>query len=177
MKKLLVVVDYQNDFVDGALGFPKAATLEEGIYSKVKSYLENGKQVIFTYDTHEENYLSTREGENLPVVHCINGTPGHELYGRLKEFKNAENTIHINKSSFGVDPADMVKLRQTLGDVDNVEIVGVVTDICVISNVVTFQSTFVNANITVDSNLCASFDEEKHKKALEVMESIQAKVK
>lgn len=176
MKKILVVVDYQKDFVDGALGFPKAKELEEGIYTKVKGYLDEGNTVIFTYDTHEENYLQTREGKNLPIVHCIDNTAGHELYGKLKEFKNKENTIHINKASFGVDPTDMIMLREKLGEIDYIEIVGVVTDICVISNVVTFQSTFVNSQITVDSNLCASADKEKHKKALAVMESIQAKI-
>lgn len=176
MKKILVVVDYQKDFVDGALGFPKAKELEVGIYTKVNSYLDEGNTVIFTYDTHEENYLQTREGKNLPIVHCIDKTEGHDLYGRLKEFKNRKNTIHINKASFGIDPTDMIMLRDKLGEIDDIEIVGVVTDICVISNVVTFQSTFVNATITVDSNLCASFNDEKHKKALDVMESIQAKI-
>ena len=176
MKKILVVVDYQKDFVDGALGFPKTKELEVGIYTKVNSYLDEGNTVIFTYDTHEENYLQTREGKNLPIVHCIDKTEGHDLYGRLKEFKNRKNTIHINKASFGIDPTDMIMLRDKLGEIDDIEIVGVVTDICVISNVVTFQSTFVNATITVDSNLCASFNDEKHKKALDVMESIQAKI-
>ena len=74
MKKLLVVIDYQKDFVDGALGFEEAVTLEEGIYNKVNENLKEGNKVLFTYDTHEINYLETREGKNLPVVHCIKGT-------------------------------------------------------------------------------------------------------
>ena len=86
MSKLLVVIDYQKDFVDGALGFEKAATLEQGIYQKVTKYLEEGYKVMFTYDTHYQEYLQTREGKNLPVPHCIKGTEGHELYGSLKDF-------------------------------------------------------------------------------------------
>lgn len=177
MKNILVVVDYQKDFVDGALGFPKAVNLEEGIYNKVKSYLDNGQEVVFTYDTHYDNYLNSREGVNLPVMHCIKGTDGHKLFGKLREFEEVDNVYHIEKNSFGVDPSDMVELREKLGEVDNIEIVGVVSDICVISNVVTFQSAYVNANITVDSSLIASFDEDKHNKVLAVMESLQCKVK
>lgn len=177
MSDILVVVDYQKDFVDGSLGFEKAVDIESGIYNKVKSYLDKDKKVIFTYDTHGENYMKTREGRKLPVPHCYDGSEGHKLFGKLREFEKEENTIHIKKKSFGIDPADMVNLREKLGEVENIEIVGVVTDICVISNIVTFQSTFVEANVIVDSKLCASFDEEKHSKALSVAESLQATVK
>ena len=88
MNKILVVIDYQKDFVDGTLGFDEAKLLEIGIYNKVNEYLRNDHRVIFTYDTHLDNYLETREGKNLPVIHCIDKTEGHELYGDLKEFKN-----------------------------------------------------------------------------------------
>lgn len=177
MNKLLVVVDYQKDFVDGALGFKKAETLEEGIYKKIKEYLENGDKVVFTYDTHYENYLKTREGKNLPVPHCYIGTEGHELYGRLKEFKQVKSAFHYNKESFGMSPKNMIKLSEDIGNnIDQIEFVGVVSDICVISNIITFQSQYVNAQIIVDSNLCASFDENLHEKAMDVAESLQAKV-
>lgn len=176
MKDVLVVVDYQKDFVSGSLGFEKAETLEHGIYNKVKEYISKGNKVIFTYDTHSENYLETREGKSLPVPHCYKDTEGHELYGSLVEFKNAENTIHIDKGAFGIAPEDMVKIKEMLGEVENIEIVGVVTNICVISNAVTFQSSYPNANIKVCGNLCASFDENMHNEALNVMESFQIKV-
>lgn len=177
MKKLLVVIDYQKDFVDGALGFKKAETLEEGIYNKVKNYIDNGHKVVFTYDTHYENYLETREGKNLPVPHCYIGTQGHELYGKLKEFKDAENTFHYNKEAFGIAPKDMIKLTEEVGtDIDEIEFVGVVSNMCVISNVVTFQAQYINAQLVVDSNLTASFDESLHKKAMDVIESLQVKV-
>lgn len=177
MKKLLVVIDYQKDFVDGALGFEKATTLEEGIYNKVNEYLNNNDKVLFTYDTHKEDYLETREGKNLPVVHCISGTEGHKLYGRLEEFAGRENTIHYEKYGFGMSPKTMIKLAEEIGeDIEEIEIVGVVTNICVISNVVMFQSQYRNAEVIVDGSLCASFDEALHEKTLDVIEGLQGKV-
>lgn len=177
MKKVLVVIDYQNDFVDGALGFKKAETLEDGIYNKVKNYLDNGDKVVFTYDTHYENYLDTREGKSLPVPHCYINTEGHELYGKLNEFVGTKNTFHYNKEAFGIAPKDMLKLCEDIGtDIDEIELVGVVTNMCVISNVVTFQSQYVNANLVVDGSLCASFDDSLHDKALDVIEALSVKV-
>lgn len=177
MKKILVVIDYQNDFVSGALGFEKAKTLENPIYDKINEYLNNGDKVVFTYDTHNEDYLQTREGKNLPIVHCIKGSKGHELYGKVNEFKNSKNTLHYNKGSFGMSPKDMIKLANEIGeDIDKFEIIGVVTNMCVISNVVIFQSQYKNADIIVDASLCASFDVSLHNKSLDVMESLQIKV-
>ena len=177
MRKLLVVIDYQKDFVDGALGFKKAETLEDGIYNKVKDYLDNGDRVVFTYDTHYKNYLDSREGKSLPVPHCYINTEGHELYGRLKEFVGAKNTFHYNKEAFGIAPKDMVKLSEDIGtDIDEIELVGVVTNMCVISNAVTFQAQYINANLIVDGTLCASFDDSLHDKALDVIEALSVKV-
>lgn len=177
MKKLLVVVDYQKDFVDGALGFPKASTLENGICEKISKYLEEGEKVLFTYDTHHDNYLETREGKNLPVVHCIDGTEGHDLFGKLKEFKGAENTLHYKKEAFALSPEDMINIRKEVGDnIDTIEFVGVVTNMCVISNVVAFQGEYINSNLVVDASLCASFDDSLDDKALDVIEALQVKV-
>ncbi|MGG7142681.1 cysteine hydrolase family protein [Clostridium nigeriense] len=177
MNKLLVVVDYQKDFVDGALGFDKAISLEDGIYNKVREYLNEGNKVLFTRDTHKENYLETREGLNLPVLHCIKGTNGHEIFGSLNVFNREENTYYLDKYGFGIAPEDMIKISKEIGkDIDEIEIVGVVTNICVISNFVMFQSQYRNANIVVDASLCASFDEELHKKTLDVIDGLQGKV-
>jgi len=177
MNKLLVVIDYQNDFVDGTLGFEKAKTLEKAIYDKVNKHLQNGDKVLFTYDTHFEDYLGTREGKNLPVLHCIKDTAGHKLYGKINDFTNLENTLHYEKESFGISPEDMIKLTNELGDdIKEIEIVGIVTNMCVISNVVMFQSQYRNANIIVDGSLCASFDDVLHDKALDVIEALQVKV-
>ena len=177
MKKVLVVIDYQNDFVTGSLGFKEAETLEDGIYKKVQKYLDEGSKVIFTYDTHYDNYLETREGKNLPIKHCILGTEGHELYGKIKDFKNAKNTLHINKEAFGIAPLSMIKISEEIGnDVDYIEIIGIVTNMCVISNVVTLQSQYINSEIVVDETLCSSFDKNLHQKALDVIKSLQVKV-
>lgn len=177
MKKLLVVIDYQNDFVDGTLGFEKAKTLEWPIYDKVTKYLQEGDKVIFTYDTHYEEYLKTREGKNLPVLHCIKDTNGHKLYGKIKDFSRSENTMHYEKKGFGISPEDMLKIANEIGaDIKEIEIVGVVTNICVISNVVLFQSQYRNADIIVDASLCASFDDKLHEKVLDVMEGLQVEV-
>ena len=177
MKKLLVVIDYQKDFVDGALGFEEAVTLEEGIYNKVNENLKEGNKVLFTYDTHEINYLETREGKNLPVVHCIKGTEGHKLFGKLQKFEHNKNVISYEKYGFGLAPEDMIKISKEIGeDLEEIEIVGVVTNICVISNFVMFQSQYRNADIVIDASLCASFDESLHSKTLDIIEGLQGKV-
>jgi len=177
MARLLVVIDYQKDFVDGTLGFEKAVTLEQGIYDKVNKYLKNGYKVLFTYDTHYEEYLQTREGKNLPILHCIKGTNGHKLYGKINDFSNSENTMHYEKKGFGISPEDMIQIANEVGeDIKEIELVGVVTNICVISNVVLFQSQYRNADIIVDASLCASFDDSLHEKALDVIEGLQGKV-
>lgn len=177
MRKLLVVIDYQKDFVDGTLGFEKAKTLEQGICDKVNKYLQNGDKVLFTYDTHYKDYLQTREGKNLPVSHCIKGTNGHNLYEKIKDFSASENTLHYEKEGFGISTEDMLRLASEIEeDIKEIELVGVVTNICVISNVVMFQSQYRNADIIVDASLCASFDDALHEKALDVMEGLQVKV-
>ena len=177
MARLLVVIDYQKDFVDGTLGFEKAVTLEQGIYDKIDKYLKNGDKVLFTYDTHYEEYLQTREGKNLPVLHCIKGSNGHKLYGKINDFSNLENTMHYEKTGFGISPEDMLQIANEVGEeIKEIELVGVVTNICVISNVVLFQSQYRNADIIVDASLCASFDDSLHEKALDVIEGLQGKV-
>ena len=177
MVKLLAVIDYQKDFVDGTLGFEKAVALEQGIYDKVNKYLKNGDKVLFTYDTHYEGYLQTREGKNLPILHCIKDTNGHKLYGKINDFSNLGNTMHYEKKGFGISPEDMIQIANEVGEgIKEIELVGVVTNICVISNVVLFQSQYRNADIIVDASLCASFDDSLHEKALDVIEGLQGKV-
>ena len=112
--KLLVVVDYQKDFVDGALGFPGAELLDAGIAAKIRAYMESGDYIVQTMDTHEVNYLSTREGKHLPVMHCITGTDGWETYGEtakaIDEAKNSPRFRRIHKATFPVHPQDMLDL-------------------------------------------------------------------
>ena len=180
MKKLLVIVDYQKDFVDGALGFHGAENLDEHIVNKIHEYLadKNGA-VFYTMDTHYKDYLSTREGKQLPVCHCIHGTEGWELYGKTGELlKDGENSYMIKKSTFGCHPKDLTcELFHFDGQsVESVEFVGLVTNMCVISNVAVFQARFPEAQMIVNANLVDSFSKELHEKTLDVLEGMQVKV-
>lgn len=170
--KALVVVDYQNDFVNGALGFAGAELLEPLIIDKINDCRKTGGKVIFTLDTHTEDYPNTAEGRKLPVPHCIKDTEGHRLYGRVAECVD-EDDIVIEKPSFGsLELADVLKS----GGFQEVEFCGLVTDICVVSNVIIAKAALPESRIVVDSKAVASFDNEKHNAALEVMRSIQADV-
>lgn len=178
MKKILVVVDYQKDFVNGALGFPGAENLDEKIVKKIQEYLDNGGEVFYTMDTHTADYLNTREGKLLPVPHCIIGTEGWELYGKTGEIlKDGVNSYMIKKATFGCSPADMIsELFKFDDEVVSVEFVGLVTNMCVISNVVVFQARFPNAQMIVDPTLCDSFDKGLHQAAIDVMRGMQVKI-
>lgn len=168
----LVVVDYQKDFVDGSLGFAGAELLEPVIVGKINEYRRNGGRIIFTFDTHGEDYLETSEGRKLPVKHCIDGTEGHKLYGKVAECV-LDGDIVIKKGSFG-----SLELAKYLSEMKfgEVELCGLVTDICVVSNAVIAKAALPESRIVVDSKACASFDNEKHKAALEVMKSVQIDV-
>lgn len=169
MNKCLIVVDYQNDFVIGSLGFEEAKRLEPLICEKIAEYRAAGQDVIFTFDTHGEDYLETYEGRRLAIPHCINGTEGHSLYGGVREaFK--DDDIVFSKGTFGSD-----ELYDFLrgSDYDMVELVGVVTNICVISNAVLAKTALPNADIVVNSHLTASNDIDLHHAAIEVMDSMQ----
>lgn len=183
MKKLLVVVDYQKDFVDGALGFKGAENLDEKIVNKIHQYLNDGDDVFYTMDTHTDNYLDTREGKQLPIPHCIFGTDGWELYGKTGELlEDGINAIMIKKSTFGVSPSVMNSIVTGYKDiegndsVESVEFVGLVTNMCVISNVAVFQARFPNAQMIVNSKLVDSFDKEMHNATLAVLKSMQVEV-
>lgn len=170
--KALVVVDYQADFVDGALGFAGAELLEPVILGKIDKCRAEGGQVIFTLDTHGENYLGTAEGRKLPVVHCVDGTAGHRLYGKLAD-SVTESDIVIKKPSFGsLELAELLKER----GFDEVELCGLVTDICVVSNAIIAKAALPESRVVVDAGACASFDKNAHECALTVMRSVQIDV-
>ena len=172
--KYLFVIDYQNDFVDGALGFPGAETLDEKIAAKVRAY---GKgHVLFTRDTHFENYLETREGRNLPVVHCVRGTFGWEVYGKTAKALQEVEAKAIDKLVFGMDVTDPATAAVLPETADEIELVGLVSNICVVSNAVVLQSRYPEATITVDAACTDSFDRSLHEKVLDVLEGFQVKV-
>ena len=170
--KALVVVDYQIDFVNGALGFAGAELLDPLIVEKIEQCRKEGGKVIFTFDTHTEDYLNTAEGRKLPVPHCIKGTEGHKLYGEVANSVKPEDTV-IEKPSFG--SLELIKVLQD-GCFDEVELCGLVTDICVVSNAVIAKAALPEARVVVDGKACASFDKDKHNAALEVMKSVHVDV-
>ena len=177
MRKVLVVVDYQNDFVDGSLGFNQSESIAGNIYSLVVNALKRDELVIFTKDTHGPEYLSSREGRFLPVEHCIKGTKGHELFGELKVFEDTltPNVIILEKGDFGCD-----KLCEAIedafgGDPDEIEFCGVVTNICVISNIVLCQTHFKKAKLGLHLDACAAVsDMQTH--AVEVIKGLGVEI-
>ena len=174
MSRYLFVIDYQNDFVDGALGFPGAEKLDEKIAAKIRSY---GKgHVLFTRDTHFENYLETREGKNLPVKHCIKGSFGWEVYGETAKALAEVEAKAIDKLVFGMDVTDPATAAVLPESADEIELVGLVSNICVVSNAVVLQSKYPEATIFVDAACTDSFDKTLHEKVLDVLEGFQVKV-
>ena len=174
MNRYLFVIDYQNDFVDGALGFPGAEKLDEKIAAKVRAY---GKgQVLFTRDTHFENYPETREGKNLPVVHCIKGTEGWQVYGETAKALAEVEAPGIDKLVFGMDITDPATAAVLPEKADEIELVGLVSNICVVSNAVVLQSKYPEATVIVDASCTDSFDKTLHEKVLDVLEGFQVKV-
>ena len=174
MNRYLFVIDYQNDFVDGALGFPGAEMLDEIIAAKVRAY--GPGKVLFTRDTHFDSYLNTREGKNLPVVHCIKGTPGWEVYGQTAQALEEVNAEAIDKLVFGMDVTDPATAAVLPESADEIELVGLVSNICVVSNAVVLQSKYPEATIIVDAAATASFDPVLHEKVLDVLAGFQVKV-
>ena len=174
MNRYLFVIDYQNDFVDGALGFPGAEKLDEKIAAKVRSY--GAGKVLFTRDTHFENYPETREGRNLPVKHCIKGTFGWECYGQTRKALEEIQAPAIDKLVFGMDVTDPATAAVLPEAADEIELVGLVSNICVVSNAVVLQSKYPEATIIVDASCTDSFDKALHAKVLDVLEGFQVKV-
>lgn len=172
MKKCLIVIDYQNDFVSGSLGFRKAEELDSKIAQKIKQYHADGDEVLFTFDTHNEAYLKSREGRYLPVEHCIKGTNGHALYGKTGENRRAEDKC-FEKLTFGSDALYEYLKKKSY---ERIELVGVVTNICVISNAVLVRTAQPETDVCVDVSCVASNDEALNEAALKVMESLQIEI-
>lgn len=162
MKKTLIVVDMQNDFIDMALGTKEAVAIVPAVKEKIEEYKKAGNEIIFTRDTHGENYLDTPEGKKLPVPHCIKGTKGWEIADGLY----VEGTKIIDKPNFGWSYWN----KEVLEDV---EIIGLCTDICVVSNALIIKAAFPDAKISVDKNCCAGVTPESHNAALTTMAMCQ----
>ena len=174
MKKLLVVVDYQNDFVDGALGFDGADAIEDEIVKLIDKFEENNDYVAFTLDTHESDYLQTTEGRNLPVEHCIKGTEGWQVRDRLKEYLTRHPVFE--KHTFGsINLGNYIQGLNVL--IDEVYLVGLVSNICVISNAIIAKSALGKyGKVFVVKNATASFDEDMQQKGFDILENLHIKV-
>ncbi|MBR7161527.1 MAG: cysteine hydrolase [Clostridia bacterium] len=165
MKKTLIVIDMQNDFIDMALGTKEATAIVPAVKAKISEYVKNGDEIIFTRDTHFENYLETPEGKKLPVPHCIRGTKGWEIADGLY----VRGAKIIDKPTFGYPDWKNEAL-------EDVEIIGLCTDICVVSNALIIKAVFPEANVTVDSACCAGVTPESHEAALLTMKACQIEV-
>lgn len=182
MNKCLVVVDMQNDFIDGVLGSPEAQAIVDNVCNKIKEYDNNEWDICFTRDTHTESYLNTPEGLKLPVKHCVFGTEGWELNEKVQnalKLKWNYSLYDYNKNTFGSNRLvkDILEWHESK-PYDEVELIGLCTDICVISNAMLLKNAFYDkfVEITVDASCCAGVTPEKHKAALEVMKSLQINV-
>ena len=170
----LFVIDYQKDFVDGALGFPGAEKLDAAIAQRVREY---GKgRVWFARGTQFENYLDTREGRHLPVPHCLKGSDGWQNYGETARALEEVEAVGIDKRTFAMDIADPEILSRLPETADRIELCGLVSNICVVSNAMTLQGHYPNAQLVVDANLTASFDADLHEKTLDVLAGVQAEI-
>ena len=171
--KLLVVVDYQKDFVDGALGFETAEQLDQVIANKIDEYLKAGQDVIFTKDTHYTNYLTTREGKHLPIEHCIIDSEGHNLYGKVAGYEKQAKKV-FNKTSFGsIDLAKFI----SCSDYKEVEFCGLVSNICVLSNIIMTQTYNEKVEITVDLNATKGLSEEVNSTFKTYLQNLTVNVK
>lgn len=174
MNKLLIVIDMQKDFIDGILGTREAKMIVPEVISKIQGF--NG-EVIYTRDTHDESYLESQEGIKLPVAHCIKDTEGWRLIEEIDELASKANSRIFNKPAFG--STEMVKYVANLYEeekVDEVELIGVCTDICVISNAILLKSAMPELKIVVDSTCCAGVTPESHGNALNAMNMCQIEI-
>lgn len=168
MSKILIVVDMQNDFIDGALGTAEAVAIVPYVKEIIEGF--DGK-VLFTRDTHFENYMQTQEGANLPVLHCIKGTEGWKIRAELDALRRTEP---IDKVTFG--SKDLVDVLAGEGDLESITFVGLCTDICVISNAMVVKAFYPELPLIVDAKGCAGVTPESHRRALEAMKVCQIKV-
>ena len=171
MQNILLVIDMQNDFIDGALGTPEAVAIVPKVREKIRSF---DGTVLFTRDTHGENYMETQEGKNLPVPHCIRGTDGWQIRPELEELRVTEP---IDKGTFGSD--ELGKILRDLNDEDpigSITVIGLCTDICVISNALLAKAFLPEVPIEVDASCCAGVTPESHENALKAMASCQIRI-
>lgn len=164
--KALIVVDMQNDFIDGALGTPEAEAIVENVKARIMQYRQSSDAVIFTRDTHHENYMDTQEGKKLPVPHCIEGSDGWQISPVL----DVKEALVIDKPTFGsYELIDMLREIDEESPLEEIELVGLCTDICVISNAMMIKAAFTEIPVKVDASCCAGVTPASHDNALDAM--------
>lgn len=169
MRNILVVVDMQNDFIDGALGTPEAVAIVDNVVEKIKSYpTEN---IVATRDTHTPDYLNTQEGRNLPVVHCVEGTPGWEIAPKIAEALGDARVI--NKPTFGSVELAQLLVEWSREEELTIELVGLCTDICVVSNALLIKASLPETLVYVDESCCAGVTPATHTAAIQTMAMCQ----
>ena len=175
---ILVVIDMQNDFVDRVLGTPEAVKIVPAVADKIREYAARGDAVIATRDTHGEDYLTTQEGRNLPVVHCVRGTPGWQLNADVAAAL-PESAVIIDKPTFGsTELVEVIGRYASEAGQENVlvELIGLCTDICVVSNALLLKANYFEMPLSLDARCCAGVTPEKHAAALETMASCQIEI-
>ena len=178
MKHILIVVDMQTDFVDGALGTPEAVAILERVTAKIETYARDPHGVIFvTYDTHAENHMETSEGKHLPVPHCMKGTVGWELHPTVATALAGVSYTAVEKPTFGSVELPALVGQAAAGEDFTVELIGLCTDICVVSNTLLLKANYPEVPISVDAACCAGVTPESHAAALKTMAMCQIEVK
>lgn len=167
--KYLIVVDMQNDFIDGSLGTPEAVAIVPAVVEKIGRF---DGHIIFTQDTHFSDYMETQEGKNLPVEHCIKDTDGWKIRPELLQAAEGKDAEILEKYTFGSD-----RLPELIKDPESIEVIGLCTDICVISNALILKAHFREVPMMTDASCCAGVTPQKHEAALEVMRSCQIDVR
>ena len=171
-RKFLIVVDMQKDFIDGALGTAEAVSIVGKAAERIRDCRAAGYKVIATLDTHGENYLETAEGKKLPVVHCVRNTEGWQLNPEIRDAVG--DGMLVEKPTFGsVRLPEILRGEIEPGDCVTIELIGLCTDICVVSNALLLKANFPEAEIAVSAQCCAGVTPEKHRAALETMKSCQ----
>ena len=170
--KILLVIDMQKDFVDGALGTPEAVAIVPNVKARIEQALKDDERIIFTRDTHTEQYLQTQEGRKLPVPHCIKGSDGWQITEQLRPF--AEQLRVIDKPGFGsIDLCRFLWERSQFMPIESITLVGLCTDVCIISNAMLLKATMPETDIFVEAACCAGITPESHLNALEAMKMCQ----
>ena len=172
MRKILLVIDMQNDFINGALGTPEAVAIVDHVVEEIEKYPVS--DIVATRDTHGENYLDTQEGRNLPVPHCIKGTQGWELHPRIAEVLGGATMI--DKPTFGSTELMHRLARMAQEDELDITLVGLCTDICVVSNALLIKAALPETPVRVIESCCAGVTPESHQAALETMKMCQVKI-